>query len=44
MGLKRHTTDYAPSSELALKPLIGCVFEGEGPFTNNERAIAIDNR
>ena len=42
MGLKRNTHDFAPSSDLALKPLEGRVFEGERSYTNNERTRAID--
>ena len=43
MGLKKHIQDFAPSSDLALKPLVGRVFEGERPYTNNKRARDIDN-
>ena len=44
MGLKKHIQDFAPSSDLALKPLVGRVFEGERPYINNESDGAIDNR
>ena len=39
----RHTHDFSPSTDLALKPLVECVFEGERPNRNNEGARAIDN-
>ena len=40
----RHTHNFAPSSDLALKPLVDRVFVGERPYINNERDGAIDNR
>ena len=43
MGLKIHTHDFVLSSDLDLKLLVGRVFEGERPYTYNERAKAIDN-
>ena len=41
--LQKNTNNFAPSSDLALKPMEGCVFEGERPYTNNERDKAIEN-
>ena len=40
----RHTHDFALSFDVALKTLVGRVFEGERPYINNESDGAIDNR
>ena len=44
MVLKRHTHDFASSSDLALTPLVGRVFEGERQYTIDEKTRAIVNR
>ena len=35
---KGHTYDFAPSSDLAPKPLVGRIFEGEKPYRYIESA------